>query len=215
MYLPLYFKTEFMDCLVIGGGDVAYRKIQVLHDAGCKVLVISPEISPEVSRLVDESKIAYIRRRYQYGDCMGNQLVIVATGDPVVDKQVSDEARALGIPVNVVDVPNLCSVIFPAVERDEPLVVAVSTGGIAPFMAAELRNKLRNVVAGWSTWVSIAGKFREIVKRDVKNQIERNRLYRKFLSAGLPPEDYNPPEIEELGIWLAWLENMPGRNGDE
>ena len=215
MFLPLYFKTDFMDCLVIGGGDVAYRKIQVLQKAGCKVVVISPRISPEVSRLVDESKIAYIRRKYQYGDCMGNQLVIVATGDPVVDKQVSDEARALGIPVNVVDVPKLCSVIFPAVERDEPLVVAVSTGGIAPFMAAELRNKLRSTVAGWSRWVTIAGRFRDLVKHNIRNQVERNRLYKKFLSAGQPPEDYNPPDTEELEVWLLWLENMPGRNGDE
>jgi len=215
MYLPLYFKTDYMDCLVLGGGDVAYRKIKILQDAGCKVLVVSPEISPEVARLVDESKIAYIRRKYQYGDCMGNQLVIAATGDPVVDRQISDEARALGIPVNVVDVPKLCSVIFPAVERDEPLVVSVSTGGMAPFMAAELRNRLHNTVAGWSRWVSIAGRFRDLVKKNVANQLERNRLYRKFLSAGQPPEDYLPPESEELGVWLAWLENMPGRNGDE
>jgi len=215
MYLPLYFNTEFMDCLVFGGGSIAFHKIQALLEAGCKVVVISPTISPDVARLVDEGRIAYLRREYQYGDCMGNQLVIAATADPVVDKQISDEARALGIPVNVVDVPRLCSVIFPAVERDEPLVVAVSTGGIAPFMAAELRNKLRSVVAGWSRWVCIAGHFREIVKQNVDKLSERNILYKKFVSAGEPPYDYQPPDSDDLDVWLNWLDSMPGRNGDD
>ncbi len=212
MYFPLYFKADILNCLVIGGGEVALRKIEVLLKAGFKVLVISPRIVPEISDFVEDGSIAYLQRKYKYGDCMGNQLVISATNDTEVNTQVSEEARALGIPVNVVDAPELCSVIFPAILRDEPLVMAVSTGGQAPFMAAELRNRLRKSIEGWGRWVRIAGRFRKLVRDSTDEAKERRKLHEKFIAAGVPPSDMAPPEDADLDKWISWLESFPNEN---
>lgn len=212
MYFPLYFNADIVNCLVIGGGEVALRKIEILLKAGFKILVISPRIVPEISDFVEDENIAYLQRKYQYGDCMGNQLVISATSDTEVNTQVSEEARALGIPVNVVDAPELCSVIFPAIERDEPLVIAVSTGGHAPFMAAELRNRLRKNIEGWGRWVRIAGRFRKLVRDSTDEATERAKLYEKFIAAGMPPSDMTPPEDADLDEWISWLRSLPNEN---
>jgi len=212
MYFPLCFKTDIINCLVIGGGEVALRKIEVLLEAGFKILVISPRIVPAISDFVSDQSVAYLQRKYKYGDCMGNQLVISATGDAEVNMQVSEEAQALGIPVNVVDAPELCSVIFPAIVHDEPLVMAVSTGGQAPFMAAELRNRLRKSVEGWGRWVRIAGRFRKLVRDSTDEATERTKLYEKFIAVGMPPRDVSPPEDADLEEWISWLQSLPNEN---
>ncbi|HHE46088.1 MAG TPA: bifunctional precorrin-2 dehydrogenase/sirohydrochlorin ferrochelatase [Bacteroidetes bacterium] len=212
MYLPLFFNADLTNCLVIGGGDVALRKIEVLLKAGCNLLVISPRTVAGISELIRDGKVAHLRRKYEYGDCMGNQLIISATSDSEVNTQVSEEARALGIPVNVVDEPDLCSVIFPAIERDEPLTIAVSTGGRAPFMAAELRDRLRGTVKGWGRWVEIAGEFRESVRKAVTEPAERGGLYRRFVAAGMPPDEVAPPEDPDLDRWMDWLQRLEDMN---
>ncbi|MDP8238844.1 MAG: bifunctional precorrin-2 dehydrogenase/sirohydrochlorin ferrochelatase [Candidatus Hatepunaea meridiana] len=208
MYLPLLFNTDTMNCLIVGGGKVALRKVEVLLDAGCKVKVISPDVISPISDLVKAEKIAYNQREYQNGDCNGMQLVISATENTFVNMQVSEDAGALNIPVNVVDVPELCTVIFPAIYRDEPLIVAVSTGGEAPFMAQELRNRVEKTISKWSRWVIIARRFRKIVLQNTSIVSEKRAFYRKFIQAGIPPDNVNPPDDDILDNWLKWLKNL-------
>ena len=102
--------------------------------------------------------------------------------------------------------------IFPAILRDEPLVVAVSTGGQAPFLAAELRNRLHKSVEGWGRWVRIAGRFRKLVGDSIDEATERTKLYAKFIAAGMPPSDVTPPEDADLDKWISWLESFPNEN---
>ena len=208
MYLPLYFKSDGMNCLMIGGGEVALRKIEVLLKANCNVTVLSPQVCPEVHKLIAEGKIAHIERSFQSGDCIGKQLVVAATEDNEANALISEEARGLGVPVNVVDVPELCSVIFPAVERDEPLMVAVSTSGSAPFMAAELRNRLRKSMIGWGRFVEIGKRFRLVVRTNVTDLDARKKLYNKFTNLSEIPEKSSPPDDDKLESWIAWLDGL-------
>jgi uroporphyrin-III C-methyltransferase/precorrin-2 dehydrogenase/sirohydrochlorin ferrochelatase len=118
---------------------------------------------------------------------------------------VSDEAKGLGIPVNVVDDPELSTFIFPAVWRDRSLIIAVSTEGVAPFLAAEIRSRVAAHSDPMSRWVEIAGDFRKIVRKEIANPEEREDMYRRFVLAGPPAENNHPPTSRCLSDWLSWI----------
>jgi uroporphyrin-III C-methyltransferase/precorrin-2 dehydrogenase/sirohydrochlorin ferrochelatase len=205
MYLPLLFK-EGLRCLVIGGGEVAARKIEILLDIPCDVTIVAPEISEPAAEEVRKRSVRWLQREYAPGDCRGFQLVVAATPVREVNRRVSEEAGERGIPVNVVDDPELSTVIFPAVWREKSLLVAVSTGGEAPFLAARIRTLLSRRAEGMGRWAELGGRFRRIVRNDVENIEERKKLYKKFLDAGQPEESKIPPNSTRLDDWLLWLD---------
>ena len=206
MFLPLFFKSG-LSCLIAGGGQVASHKVGVLLEAACNITIVSPEISGMVAEEVQKQSVRWLEREYAEGDCEGYQLVIAATPFREVNRRISEEAFKSGIPVNVVDDPELSTVIFPAIWRDRTLSIAVSTGGAAPFMAAEIRSLLARYARGMGQWIETGARFREIVKKEVTGAENRNRLYRKFLDAGFPGVSDDPPESFNLQDWLSWLEN--------
>jgi uroporphyrin-III C-methyltransferase/precorrin-2 dehydrogenase/sirohydrochlorin ferrochelatase len=207
MYLPLLFKED-LSSLIVGGGQVATRKVETLHRPACNITVVAPEVSVPIEQKIRDGSIRWIRREYAAGDCRGFQLVIAATPVREVNRKVSDEAKGLGIPVNVVDDPELSTFIFPAVWRDRSLVVAVSTEGAAPFMAAGIRNRLAEHAEPMGRWVEIAGEFRNIVRGEIADPDEREDLYRRFILAGPPAESNHPPTSRCLSDWLSWIDSF-------
>jgi siroheme synthase-like protein len=207
MYLPLLFKNK-LSCLFVGGGQVASRKIETLLEMPCDITIVAPYLSGLAAEEVRKGSVHWLEREYARGDCKGFQLIVAATPIREVNRRVSEEAREHGIPINVVDDPVLSTVIFPAVWRDKSLSVAVSTEGSAPFMAAEIRTFLASCAQGMGRWVEIAGRFREIVRNDIKDANERKRLYRRFLEAGQPEETDTPPTSADLNEWLSWLDSI-------
>lgn len=208
MYLPLMIKTDNLKVLLLGAGKVAVRKLEILCAVKANVTIISPDSIPEIELLIKENNCEYKRRSFRKGDCKGFDLVIAATSDMAVNTEISEEAKALHIPVNVVDVPDLCTAIFPAVIRDGDFIAAISSGSQAPFLAAELRNQLREHTKGWGRWVEIGGRFRKIVLASVTEHKERRRLYDLFLAADMPDENNAPPVGNDLHEWIKWLEKM-------
>ncbi len=204
-FLPLFFKNN-LSCLVVGGGQVATRKIEVLTEMPCAVTVIAPHLTDLLEKRVREGSVRWLQREFTRGDCKGFQLIIAATPARGVNRRVSEEATDLGIPINVVDDLELSSVIFPAVWRDGPLLVAVSTAGTAPFMAAEIRTRLAGCLRQMGRWVDIGGRFREIVREEIRDPDQKMSLYRKFLEAGEPEEFSDPPDTSSLSDWVAWLD---------
>ena len=156
MFLPLVFKASGLRCLIVGGGEVAIRKLEMLSDFGCEATVIAPQIHNGIRERVESRTARWIEREYQSGDCRGFQLVVAATAQPAVNQAVSEEAKRLGIPVNVVDNPELCTVIFPAMWSEGPLTIAVSTKGVAPYMAAAVRDRLAAQGPQLARWVEAA-----------------------------------------------------------
>ena len=207
MYLPLLFK-EGLRCLIVGGGEVAARKIEILLDIPCEVTIVAPEISELAAEVIRKKSVRWLQREYVPGDCRGFQLVIAATPVREVNRRISEEAGERGIPVNVVDDPELSTVIFPAVWRDHSLLVAVSTGGEAPFLAAEIRTFLSRRAQGMGRWAELGGRFRRIVRNEVEDIEERKRLYKRFLDAGQPGALETPPEGTRLKDWLLWLDSL-------
>jgi siroheme synthase-like protein len=144
-YLPIFIDGRGLRCVVVGGGAVAYRKVQSLLEAGADVLVISPSLTDSLADLARAGRIHHLARCYSEGDLVGARLVYAATGNHDVHRRIYDEARAKAIPINVVDVPELCTFITPAVVNRGAMTIAVSTGGASPALAAHIARRLRRL----------------------------------------------------------------------
>lgn len=135
---PVYLDLRDLPVLVVGAGPVAARKVAGLAAAGARVTVVAPEVSAALDR---SSVVALHERAFEPGDLDGMRLVVTATGRSDVDAAVAAAATAAGIWVNAADQPEDCSFILPAIARNGPLSIAVSTGGTSPALARRLRDR--------------------------------------------------------------------------
>jgi siroheme synthase-like protein len=129
-------------CVVVGGGSVGLEKAQGLAVCDAQVVVVSPELDAAFSEL----DVEWVPRAYESGDLDGAFLVIAATDERAVNERVHADAEARGMLCNVADVPDLCNFILPAVHREGPIAVAVSTGGASPALAKRLRSQIAELV---------------------------------------------------------------------
>src|SRR5664279_4839267 len=143
-YYPIFLRVAGRDCLVIGGGKVATQKVESLLNASAAVTVISPELTPEISALAAAQRVVHHRRPYRSGDLQGVFLAYAATSDPTVQTQIARDAETAGVLLNVVDVPQLCSFIVPAVIQRGDLLIATSTSGTSPALARRIRRDLEH-----------------------------------------------------------------------
>lgn len=165
-FLPLFHNLQGRYVLVVGGGEIALRKARLLTDAGACLRVVAPEIDSQLVALVEQSQGLVHRRGYASGDLEGAVLVIAATDDEPLNAQISRDAQARGVPVNVVDAPALCSVIFPAIVDRSPLIVAVSSAGDAPVLARLIRAKIEAwIPSAYGQLAGLAKRFRQQVKQ--------------------------------------------------
>ena len=164
-FLPLFHNLRGQRVLVVGGGEIALRKSRLVADTGAVLRVVAPHIDSHLAALVTSSGGEQLLRGYEAADMNGCTLVIAATDDEPLNAQVSQDARARGMPVNVVDSPALCSVIFPAIVDRSPLLVAVSSGGDAPVLARLIRAKLETwIPAAYGQLAGLAARFRAQVR---------------------------------------------------
>jgi precorrin-2 dehydrogenase / sirohydrochlorin ferrochelatase len=142
--VPLLVALKLDGCrvLVVGGGEIATHRVQTVLPTGATVEVISPEVSADLASLAESNALAWTARPFEPEDVDGAALVLSAADDPTVGRAVAAACRAAGVLVNVADVPAQCDLYFPALHRDGPLQVAVSTSGHGPGLAAVLRDLL-------------------------------------------------------------------------
>jgi siroheme synthase-like protein len=139
-YYMACLDLEGRRCLVVGGGSVGLEKAAGLLAAGALVTVVSPELHPDLQG------VDWKPRRYRKSDLKGAFLVIAATSDRAVNERVHRDAEERGMLCNVADVPDLCNFILPAVHREGPIAIAVSTGGASPALAKRLRSQIAELV---------------------------------------------------------------------
>ncbi len=165
-YFPLLFKLENQNCLVVGAGEVAARKIELLAKGKARITVVAPSVAPVVADLKDKLNLNIILKTFEASDLLGCHLVISATDHNTVNEAVAAAANQQRIPVNVVDNPALCTFIFPAIIDRSPLVIAISSSGAAPVLARQLRAKLESMIPGsYGELAKLAQKFRPKVKQ--------------------------------------------------
>jgi len=180
--LPIFLNIKNRHCVVIGGGEVAMRKVMMLLKADAAVTLYSPELCHELQVLIQEKKINYVSARFEPNQLTGACLAVAATDDEMVNKAVSIAAKAQNIPVNVVDAPDLCTFTMGSIIDRSPVVIAVSSEGNAPVLARYIRTKIETMLpAGYGRIAAIAGEFREQVKAKFATTQSRRRFWENAL----------------------------------
>lgn len=196
-FLPIFLDTKQKPCLVVGGGEVAARKVSLLLKAQAEVTVVSPELSRELVEWHEDAKITYIARAFEDADIEQPLLVIAATDNSAVNKRVAELAKARSIPVNVVDAPDLCSFITPSIIDRSPVQIAISTGGASPVLARMIRTKLEGCIpAAYGRLGALVSEFREKVKAKFPSVDQRKTFWENVLESTVADRVYTGHEAE-------------------
>jgi len=181
-FLPIFMNVRSQPCLVVGAGEVASRKIQMLLNAEASVEIVAPEVCAAIEVLVSAGKISWTKRNFKESDIQHKRLIIAATNRKEVNQQVSKLANENNIPVNVVDAPDLCSFIVPSFIDRSPVMVAVSSGGSSPVLARLLRARLETMIpATYGRLAQLIEGFRSSVKAKFSSTLERRRFWEIIL----------------------------------
>lgn len=171
MDYPVCLRLEGRSVLLVGGGAIAEGRALAVLDAGARLRVIAPEATVTLRQLAAEGRLEWLPRPYEAEDVRGHHLVLAATDDVGVGRQVAAEARALGLWVNTADEPALCDFTLPSVGRRGPITIAVSTAGYAPALASRLRKTLTEKVTRHHVWLArLSGWLREHLPRGAARQ---------------------------------------------
>ncbi len=185
-YFPLFFNLKQRRCLVVGAGDTAFRKVTLLLKTSTHVTVIAPEINKDVQALFQQQHIELIEKVFEDTDLPGYDLVISATQCKQTNSHVANCARQHNIPINVVDSPELCDFIFPAIIDRSPVFVAVSSGGASPVLARLLRSKIESMIApAYGQLAALADKYRQKVKASVHPAPQRRIFWEQVLQGSI------------------------------
>ena len=189
-YFPMFVELKDQDCLVAGGGKVAERKVRILLEYGPKIRVVAPEATEEIKGLAKEGKIRLDLREFCREDLDGAGMVIAASCDKNVNREISACCKSRRIPVNVVDVKEECSFFFPALVKDGPVTVGISTGGESPAMAGLLKKRIRQVIPeGCGQAAAWVGEQRERLKAEISDGKEREELFKELAKRALGQAD--------------------------
>lgn len=181
-YLPIFLDLRGRTCLIVGGGPVALRKVQLLLQAGAQVRIVAPKLCPRLRVLAKRKSVTVAARTYTTRDLKGACVVIAATDSPEVNARVAAAAQARAIPVNVVDEPGLCSFIMPAIVDRGALVVAVSTAGASPVLARLTRARLEAMLpASIGELALFAKRHRTLVKQHLADLPSRRAFWERVL----------------------------------
>ncbi len=191
-YFPVFLKLKDQACLVVGAGEIAARKIELLARAGAKITVIADEMNPAVSNLQAIHNLTLLQKSFAAADLGEFRLVVSATDNAKTNRLVADTATAQNIPVHVVDNPELCSFIFPAIIDRSPIIAAVASGGAAPVLARLLRAKIEAAIPpAYGQLASLADKFRDKVKQHIKEPAQRRIFWEKAFQGAIAEQVFS------------------------
>ena len=183
-YFPAFLNIKNQPCLVVGGGSVAARKIELLSRADAAIKVIAREVSDAVIQLCKEHGIEYETREFKDDDLDKMNLVIAATSNAELNSRISNLAKSKPIPVNVVDNPDLCSFITPSMIDRDPLQIAISTGGASPVLARQIRTQLEgSIPSAYGDLAKLAESYRDAVKQSLPSVEDRRRFWESVLES--------------------------------
>ncbi|MBL4866173.1 MAG: uroporphyrinogen-III C-methyltransferase [Pseudomonadales bacterium] len=181
-YFPAFIRLKNKKCVVVGGGSIATRKASLIVRAGGTLHVVAKKINPALTELIKESGGTQHIGKYKSDAISSAYLVVAATNDEKVNEQVSKDAHDQEVLVNVVDAPDLCSFILPAIIDRSPVMIAVSSGGQSPVLARLIRSKLETLIpVGYGRLAGLVGRYRDAVKAKYKHINERRRFWEDVL----------------------------------
>lgn len=178
-YFPMFVDIEKKKCLIVGGGTVALRKVQVLQEFGADIVVVALEVISKIK----EYPVTIYQRKFEKEDLQGCELVVAATDDATLNHEIAEEAQKQKILVNAVDQQEDCSFIFPSYVREQELVGAFSSGGNSPVLTQYLKKYMAQILTvelGEAN--AYLGSIRPVVKEELDTEAMRKKVYQKVLN---------------------------------
>lgn len=194
-YFPFFVDVENQNCLVVGGGVVALRKIEKLLPFNPNITVVSPKVHKEILSI---ENINIIKRKFDFNDLKEKSFVITATDDKVLNKEIYNSCEENNIPVNTVDDKDNCSFIFPALAKNKGVTVAISTSGKSPLYAKYLRKKIENLIQDSESIVDNLSKYREKIKNEISLEENRKVAFEKLLEHSLSNESITDDLVDKI-----------------
>ena len=185
-YYPVHLDIQNRNCLVVGGGSVGTRKVVTLLDCGAHVTVISPRVSDPLRDFAISGSIKLKERPYQTGDLDDMFLVIGATDDEDLNRQISNDADQLNTLCNIADRPEVCNFILPSIVQRDDLVITISTSGQSPAMAKKLRKTLESQFGEeYGVFLKLMGAIRKKLLSTSHKPEAHKHLFEKLIAADL------------------------------
>lgn len=194
-YFPFFVDVENQNCLVVGGGVVALRKIEKLLPFNPNITVVSPKVHKEILSI---KNINIIKRKFDFNDLKEKSFVITATDDKTLNKEIYNSCEENNIPVNTVDEKDNCSFIFPALARNNGVTVAISTSGKSPLYAKYLRKKIESLIQDSESIVDNLSKYREKIKNEISLEENRKVAFEKLLDYSLSNESITDDLVDKI-----------------
>ena len=198
-YFPMFVQLKKKKCLVIGGGKIALRKIEVLKDFEADITVIAPEMITQIRQIDQICRIfrTFMEKDFNEEDFKEAELVVAATNDPKVNSEISKICMQRKIPVNAVDQKEDCSFIFPSYVKEGEVVAAFSSGGQSPLITQYLKEKIKpDLNKELGQLAQILGSLRKLAKSCIATEQERKAFYKELLQIGL--EDIDSLEEQRI-----------------
>lgn len=196
-YFPVYLDAKLIDALIVGGGDVAARKVELLLKTNAKITIMSEKLSPTVQRLIKQNPITWLKHNYQIGFMDGKNIIIAATDDESINADVHKEAMTHNILVNVVDQPDLCTYITPSIIDRSPMILSISSSGSSPVLVRMLREKIDKMLPeNYGRLADFCLKFRDHVKARVKG-IRNRRIFWEGILQGNIGQDILSGQVKK------------------
>jgi uroporphyrin-III C-methyltransferase/precorrin-2 dehydrogenase/sirohydrochlorin ferrochelatase len=205
-YFPLFADLDNAHVLVVGGGEQATQKVRLLLKTRAQITVVADTVTDELREREEENAIWIVLRTFLARDLEGQRLVYAASGDRVLDRAVSRAAKARGIPVNVVDAPELSTFIMPAIVDRSPVTVAIGTEGAAPVLAREVKTRVEALLpANLGRLASHAQSLRSLVAKTIPDAQARRRVWERLLQGPFRRAVLGGAEAEAERIFAAEL----------
>ena len=183
-HLPVLLDLREKLCVVVGGGDVALRKVKTLAEKCALVRVVSPDAHDEIKDMAGRGLIEWDQKLYESGDLKGSFLCVAATNDPGINAEVRHEASVRRVLANVVDDPEGSDYQVPSFFEDGPLIVAVSTSGMSPAVSRTLRRMIQEYLGDSAgSALELINSFRERAKKEIDDQKARVKFWEEGMNA--------------------------------
>lgn len=206
-YFPFIMDIEDMDCLIVGGGNMALHKAGILAEYNVNIHIVAASVCGSLVKLAESNKRIDIKqKKFDGKDINGMDFVVVATGDKALGVYISKICKEQKIPVNVVDIKEACSFIFPAIIHKEPLLAAISTGGSSPALAADIKKSVEKIIPDYYSCLAVnLEKTRKYVTTNTDNASTRKQVFEKLVlygkeHSGEVTEDISRKIMEECKI---------------
>jgi len=214
-HLPIFLNVQGKRSLVVGSGFLAARKAELLLRAGCKLTVVAPTLGEELARLAETHKFDHKTGELTARDLTGCVVVFGCSHDNAINQKLCKLAAAAGILVNVIDKPDSCDFIMPAVVDRSPLVVAIASGGTSPILTRMLKARIETTIpAAYGRLAEFAGSYRQRIKALIPNMTQRRRFWETMI-AGPIAEHLFSGQFEQAESLMESLMDKAALDGNQ